>query len=512
MLTLLAGAGLLASAVLYGLAFPPTDIALCARIALVPFLIVVRRVRPWAALGGAIVFALAACATTIGWLPRAAAGYFQQPFLFGFGTWLSVAVVMIAPAVVLFTIAYRAIAAWPPWTRPLLGAAAWAATELFRTRLLGNPFALLGATQTGTPLAIQIGDLSGVYGIGFAVAAVNIALAEAWLAWHADRPWRPVMAPIAAAAACVALQFGYGVARLGAAPARDAAEPVQAVLVQGNVDLGTQWRDEFFGRNLDIYLRLTLDAIRARPAQLVVWPENAMSFFIADEPLYREAIGRVLSFGGVELVAGGPTVASPNPERFFNSAFALQPDGQIRGRYDKQRLLPFAEYFPLPELDVLRRNFGRVREFTVGGPAELLPSTAGPAGVLICNEILFPELAAARVRAGAAYLINLTNDGWIGDRTYAHEALDVAVLRAVEQRRWLLRVSTSGPSAIIDPYGRIVALTAFNTRTALAGGFAPQSAVTAYARLGDAFAVMCAVVVAAVLGGALRARFRSPSP
>ena len=75
---------------------------------------------------------------------------------------------------------------------------------------------------------------------------------------------------------------------------------------------------------------------------------------------------------------------------------------------------------------------------------------------MICNEVMFGEIAAERVRAGAAYLATLTNDSWLGDRQYAEQALDMARLRAIEQRRYLVRASTSGPSAIVDPCGRAV--------------------------------------------------------
>lgn len=231
-----------------------------------------------------------------------------------------------------------------------------------------------------------------------------------------------------------------------------------------------------------------------------------MTFFLDDEPLYRRAIGRVLSAGGVELLAGGPRAAG-QPPQYFNSAFLLNPAGDVAGRYDKQYLLPFAEYFPFARLDFLNRRFGRARVFTPGTPTPPLPTAAGSAGILICNEALFPEIAAARVRQGAAYLVNLANDSWLGDRKYAVRVFDIILLRAVEQRRYLVRASTSGPSAIVDPWGRIRAATALETQTTTAGAIAPSHDHTLYYRVGDLFAYACtAAALVALLARARRLR------
>src|SRR5262249_61323858 len=101
-----------------------------------------------------------------------------------------------------------------------------------------------------------------------------------------------------------------------------------------------------------------------------------------------------------------------------------------------------------------------------GGAPPPLPTAAGPTGVVICNEAMFPRMVSARVRAGARLLVNLTNDSWLGDVQYSAQALDMTRVRAIEQRRWLGRASTSGPSALIDPSGRAAAGTAAVSRGA----------------------------------------------
>jgi len=239
--------------------------------------------------------------------------------------------------------------------------------------------------------------------------------------------------------------------------------------------------------------------LRGAHPTLVFWPESALTFFLEDERLYRAAIARLLTPSATQLLTGGPRTDGDATAYYYNSAFLVAADGAIVARYDKQQLLPFAEYFPFNSVGLLRRQFARVREFTPGAPSPPLPTLAGPAGVIICNEAMFGETVGDRVRAGAGYLVNLANDSWGGEPKYAVQAFDMARLRAVEQRRYLVRASTSGPSAIVDPMGRIVVATAPASRGTIVGTIRSSAVLTPYARLGDAFSILCAAAVSVAL-------------
>jgi apolipoprotein N-acyltransferase len=483
----------------YGACFPPLALRPLAWVVLVPAFVALLRATPRraAALGGLLGFA-GACAT-VAWLPRTVVVYFGQPLPVGLALFVGVTLVTVVPY-------YAAVgaflaAAGRRWSAalPLVVGAAWVSAELARATLLGgNPWVLAGYSQVGIAPLVQVADCTGVYGLSFAIVAVNVALADVW------RRGQPALPGLLIAAALVATVLGYGAARL----AREAVAPVPAtavVIVQGNLDLGAQWRSEQYGQNLDTYLRLTLEALRATPAPLVVWPESAMTFFIDDEPLYRAAISRVLSDSGTTLVSGG-VAARDGHEPYTNAAFAIAPDGAVRARYDKRRLLPFAESFPLPELDLLRRNFGRVREFTPGHPSAPLPTPAGPAGVLICNEAFYPSDARARVREGARVLLNLSNDSWVGDRQFSTIAFDMSALRAVETRRWLLRASTAGPSAVVDPSGQLAAVSPLFEPAVLRGAVGARDDLTPYVRWGDVFAYACGAVTLLAVAALYRGR------
>lgn len=484
----------LVSAVLYGLSFPPTAWRALMWVAIAPFLVALRR----APLGRAVFLAwlwLTVMAYAVGdWFPRAVASYYEQSLLVGFGFFFGVSTFMAGIYYMAFAPVYRRLAQRPGAFVPLYAAAAWVAGEIARVRLLtGDPWALSGYSQVGVDAAVQIADVTGVYGISFAVVAVNAALAELWLARGAARDRRrQAAAGAVAAAVVVGGVLAYGLLRLRSEVHPGGAGTTRVAVVQGNLDLGSQWRQEFYGQNLDVYLRLTERALRGGRPAVVFWPENALTFFLDNEPAYRGAIGTVLATGGAQLVSGGPRFEGTRAPVYYNSAFLLSPQGHILARYDKEHLLPFAEYFPVARLDFLRRRFGRVREFSPGGPTPPLPTAAGAAGVLICNEGMFAEIAAARVRAGAGYLLNLSNDTWLGEAKFSQIVFDTVALRAVEQRRYLVRSSTSGPSAIVDPAGRVRAATAPFSRAVISGAIEARDGLTIYNRVGDLFAFACA--------------------
>jgi apolipoprotein N-acyltransferase len=185
--------------------------------------------------------------------------------------------------------------------------------------------------------------------------------------------------------------------------------------------------------------------------------------------------------------------------RYFNSAFHLTADGRIDGRYDKVHLLPFAEYFPLRTIQFLRRRFERVRYFTAAEQPALLHTRYGDVATLICFEAIFPEVVRRQTAAGAALMVNLSNDGWFGPTAGPDQHLMMVALRAVESRLWVVRATTTGVSAIIDPYGRITTRTSPFTAATIDGVVVPMQVTTPYERYGDAFAWLCVLVVATAL-------------
>ena len=136
------------------------------------------------------------------------------------------------------------------------------------------------------------------------------------------------------------------------------------------------------------------------------------------------------------------------------------------------------------------------------GPGEFVLPAVGPAASapFSASSRCIPELARAAARQGAALLVNLSNDAWFGGPEPALHQLDIAALRAVENRRYLVRATSTGFSAVIDPYGRTLARSGFDTDEVLNATVRASHAATPYQRWGDAFAWF---VVAAVSGATL---------
>lgn len=502
-----------ASAVAVGLSFPPTSARGLVWIGLVPWLLAIRRARPGVALGLTWGWTVLAAWVIGSWMPDAVANYFLRSRALGYVFFFGVTTGMAGVFYMAFAAVYRVVAVrLDPRVVPLVVAAAWVAAELGRARLLtaisfvSNPWGLLGYSQVGFDAAVQIAAVTGVYGTSFAIVAANAGLVEAIVWFRSGRGSRAFTASIVGVGvAPAAVVLGFGAWTLPAAP--DTSRPDDGVpigIVQGDVSLGRRWRSDFYGQNVDVYLRGTREALAAEPGALVVWPESALTFFLPDEPLYLRAIARTLASGDGELVVGGPRREAGPPARYFNSVFVFDSAGRLGATYDKQHLVPFTEYPPLGHFDFVRRRFEGTRFFTHGAPSDPLPTRAGPAGILLCNEAMLPEVASARTADGAAVLLVPSNDTWIPSRSFAEPLFDIVRMRAVEQRRWLVRASTSGPSAIVDPWGRVQVRSEPFTRATVTGWVRPETARSLYSRIGDSFAIGCAVVAAIALARSRR--------
>ena len=150
----------------------------------------------------------------------------------------------------------------------------------------------------------------------------------------------------------------------------------------------------------------------------------------------------------------------------YNSAFLVGPEATVLGRYDKIHLVPFGEYIPLRRLlfflDKLVQGIG---DFRSGEAYTVMAIPQGRFAVLICFEVIFPDLVRHFVRHGAQFLVNITNDAWFGYSPASYQHLSMVVFRAVENRLPIVRAANTGISAVIDPTGRLSQQTDLLVRT-----------------------------------------------
>ena len=375
----------------------------------------------------------------------------------------------------------------------------WVAIELARTRITGFPWNLLGIAQVNNVALCRIAAWTGVYGISFEIALVNVALAAAFLV---PKPKRGAMI-VASLAAAVVLQAG----RLVGGPSSQSDH--SALLVQQNVPVSAEWTPAYFQHTLEDLRDVTTNSVaknKSSKIDLIVWPESPAPFFTND-PRFRDAISDIARTTNDWVVAGaiGSNGATPNSEGpVFNSAALISPSGQWTARYDKVHLVPFGEYLPFPKLFSFAGGLTKeVGQFEHGNRREPLNAGGERLGVFICYESIFPDEVRQFANNGAQVLVNISNDGWYGDSGAWAQHLNQTRMRAIENNRWILSTTDTGLTASIDPLGRLAARLPRKVRAALVAPYSLTSVTTFYTRDGDWFAFACAIISI----GALFARF-----
>jgi apolipoprotein N-acyltransferase len=383
--------------------------------------------------------------------------------------------------------------------RIVFAAGLWTMLEFARTHLLsGFGWNLLSYSQTPWPLAIQLAETTGAWGVSFVIVTVNALLAEAWLA----RKFRVrVLAYLGAAAVGSAL-IGYGLLRL---PVPGEGRVVRATVVQGNIAQEEKWDDSFREPIMKKYDQLTREA-KASQSELVVWPETSVPGFLElDEPLTQRVMSLSAEIGAPILVGAPHGQLQGLDWRTTNGAALVESSG-VNSWYDKIHLVPFGEYIPLERLfPWLRDILPPIGDFLPGQEHtvfHLEPELRF--SVLVCFEDLFPELARRFVQEGARMLIVITNDAWFGPTGAAYQHAQASTLRAVELRVPVIRAANTGWSGCIDQAGRWTGQVRDRSGKTLfvAGTHTCESALgetrTIYQRFGDWFILLCVLALALV--------------
>ena len=488
------GAAVLAAG-LYTLACPPHEWAVCAWPVPALLLCSTRRIGPLRAAFCGVLFSILMGYGVMGWAYHASLAYFDFHRLaaagFVIGVWLVCGGIQYAIALAAHAVVAPGL---PPWARAPFAAWIWTIGELLRTILFtGMPWELLGHTQFRHLNVIQIADLGGVPAVSFVMAATSVAAGEVLGLLGTRRSWRPLVERTAIAMALLAVTLIYGVGRRHALEADGASgAPRTVAVVQGNLPNEFRWKREFFERALMTYARLSGGTRQAAP-ELVVWPENAANFYIDHEPMLLSQLGEVAAEMRTALLMGGPRLAADGEAR--NAAYLIDGNGTIRATYDKQHLVPLAEYNPLRSGRPATPNEPL---YSAGGEARPLAIAGMKLGTVICYEVIFPDLVRDLVRKDADILVNLSNDGWLdaGDGAAGRQHFSMAIFRAVETRRFLVRAAASGISGFVDPTGRTFGIVPSGTAGAAVGHVMPRHGETLYVRFGDAWVCVAGVLLA----------------
>ncbi len=417
-----------------------------------------------------------------------------------------------------------------PWRLWLIAAAAagwWVVLEYTRSTML--PWNNLSTPMWRFPVILRIASAAGQYGIGFSLGFAGILTALCLLfRGNGSFRWRPwLMAPVPLLALLALATVCRPATDPATGPAADRTFRIAAI--QGDISQRRNADRDQAAEALDIYLELTRQALRQDPPpDLIIWPETAVPYaYRGDHPVcarYRREL-RELTGNGTPMLIGTIDFLPLDPLKtswgITNSALLIRR-GELAARYDKNHRVPYGEYIPfrswLP--DWLVRQIDMNRDLTPGRslqPVEILPGVR--AGIAICFESVFPEIARAEARRGANLLVVISNDAWYPTSSEPEQHLANAVMRSVETGLFSLRCGNNGGTLLIAPDGSLsqVAEVPGNGAPELRRGrgignfiitVPDRPPMTWHTRFGNWFVVLTALLAAAGWGLAAFSRYQ----
>jgi len=356
--------------------------------------------------------------------------------------------------------------------------AAWVLLEWLRGWLFsGFPWLEIGYAHSDSPLA-GYAPLGGVH----LVTLVSVATSGAIVSALRGTPRERVVALVT-----VAFLWAGGAALRAQAWTVPAGDEITVAIVQGAIPQDLKWEDEHRAETLRLYRRMTEQVLGTR---LIVWPEAALPALAHEVGPYLAGLWAEAQRAGSDLVLGLLRYDEAT-DSYYNGVLALS--GDHAGWYYKRRLVPFGEFFPVPEavrswMRLMSLSYVDMTPGTDDQPA--LDAAGEKIGVTICYEDAYGSEQLA-VLDEATLLVNVTNNAWFGDSTAPHQQLQMARFRALEAGRYLVRATSNGVTAIIGPDGKVAAQAAQFVPETLRGSVRPFKGLTPYARTGN-WPVLCA--------------------
>jgi apolipoprotein N-acyltransferase len=490
------------SGILLILSFPHFDLEFLAWFALVPLLYSIQGKGLFHSFKLGFLTGVIAFLGILYWIIVAVHTYGNVPLILS-GSILLLLVVYLSLFIGAFTFLARFIQIRSGLQTILFTPLLWVALEYLRSFLLtGFPWANLGYSQYLNLPFIQMADMTGAYGLSFVILLVNATLFSV-LHQRSRRtfPFRETVITV-----FVLLGFLiYGYLKMGVVDRQMIQNlPLKIGLVQGNIDQSIKWDKSFQTETLKTYEKLSYRVAEERP-DLIIWPETATPFFFQDAEEYQPFVLDIPKKINAFLLFGTPSYKIEKGKAYhYNSAYLVSPSGEMVGKYDKIHLVPFGEYVPLQDLLFFIGSLGEgIGDFKSGKEIFNFSLPQGKFGVLICFEIIFPDLCRRFVKGGANFLVTITNDAWFGRTSAPYQHFSMAAFRAVENRVFVARAANTGITGFIDPRGKILKEGGIFTEEAMSGTIRLSNQKTFYTLYGDVFAWVCSASSILLLAWAL---------
>ncbi|NOX64484.1 MAG: apolipoprotein N-acyltransferase [Chlorobi bacterium] len=492
----------LASGILIGLSFPPIPLPYLIFIGLVPYFFALQHREGLAEINRltyftAFFFNIIILYWVGGWLPN------SDPFLMIAGTTLFFfnPVVFLIPS----TLYYFAKKVFNKNIALLLLPFFWVTYEYaYSITDFKFPWLTFGNSLPYFTSYIQIAEIIGVYGLTLLIIYSNVFIYRSIKVYVEQKKFDKFSISVAAAILIIPIIYGnYKISNYS-----EPEKTIRVGLIQPNLDPNKKWQAGSLDEQLNLYLDLSSKAISSG-AELLIWPETALPVYLL-AGRYPNEVNRLHEFvdtNNIPILTGMPDAtfyrdSSVAPEyakplssgkmvyTSYNSILYFSPNSRDVQKYGKIKLVPFGEKVPLVDVlpflgDWIKWEVG-LSGWNTGRDTTVFNATVGgrsiKIGGVICIESIYPDFTSVFVKKGAEFIAVVTNDSWYGDSSGPYQHKEISVIRAVENRRAVVRAANGGISCLIDPLGRTIADTKMYTRTFLVVDVPLEQELTFYTK------------------------------
>jgi apolipoprotein N-acyltransferase len=507
---------LILSGIVLGVSFPPVPFpfTLLIFVGLIPYFIVINKRTTLATISKAtFLFSLVFSLVTIYWVGSWSSEADPYLMLAGVALLLAYPTVMLIPS----TLYYLAKKIFPKFDALWLFPIFWVTLEYLLTLTdLRFPWVLLGHGLAKFNLFIQSADIIGTNGLSLVVAYINVLLFKSIIAKQNDNKFN--LKPALIAAIIFISLMIYGVYKDSTFKISD--KKIKVGIVQPNLNPWDKWSTGNLDQLTNQYLGLSKKCVE-EGAQLILWPETALPVYAFGGAYYtvENKIFNFLDSNNVALLTGMPDIIYyfdknkiPDDAKFsiqgnyyyrtYNAVIGLNPGSKEIQRYGKMKLVPLGERVPFIDQfaflgDIFKWGVG-ITGWNIGKDTtafKIYNSNLDTikVGGLVCYESVDPVFVTAFVQKGAELITVVTNDSWYGRSSGPYQHKDFAMLRAVENRRSVVRCANGGISCIINAKGEILSRTELYTKTTLVGDVPIQNEKTFYSDNPLIIPVLCSV-------------------
>ncbi|MDH3342853.1 MAG: apolipoprotein N-acyltransferase [Gammaproteobacteria bacterium] len=433
-------------------AFPPYDFVLAAIPAFSIFILLIYS-QPSRAFMYGLFYGLGQFFFAFHWLMPSMTEFGQIPETTAYALFFAVcAEVALYPA--LFAYVLAKLGKKLDWSSLLLTPALWVLTEWLRSNMFPFAWNLIGYSFYPYETLLQISDLASVYLLSFIFVFFSTSI-SLMIALRLDG-LRRVIPVFSVLLTVFVFVWAYGIHKLDVVNQEvSLSKKISVAAIQGNIPQQDKWRNDLQVEVFDIYMALSREL--SNEVDLIVWPESSLPFFLQDNNIAMQELKLLSLETRTDLLIGADTYTGKDEARkFFNSLLLINTDQGVAGQYNKFHRVPFGEYMPLREyLPESLAGFSLSDAFSsveAGTGVSIMPWKNIKLGPLICYESIFPRHSRALAAMGADIFVNVSNDAWFGEAAKPQHLL-MTRLRAIENRRSLVRVSNTGMTQMFDAAG-----------------------------------------------------------